>query len=272
VSVLRRAAAAVPLALLLAAPASPAAPAATSLVWMQNAWTVHKLNQSYPATASAYFGRPGSYGTGSAATADPVLDGFAATPVLRYTSYAQFSSDVSAGVIPDATWPPGSWVEYDIEAWSATPVAEQQDPERFMQMFGELAHSSGLRVVMTPARDLGNTDTTCVKSGTNNDWYVTCGIAQIAATYADGLVVQDQANTLDLAAYDGLYDTAAAQAAAANPFCWVATELSDNYGTPAQAVAAFESLTSPQGSFLNVANPDVGWENQVLTSLQAAGY
>ncbi len=44
---------------------------------------------------------------------------------------------------------------YDPENWSATPVNEQQDPVKYMTLFGQLAHANGLKVIQAPALDLG---------------------------------------------------------------------------------------------------------------------
>ncbi len=78
--------------------------------------------------------------------------GYATTPVLSYTSYAQFSSDIASGAIKY----PYKWVMYDPEDWAATPVNEQQDPVKYMTLFGQLAHANGLKVVQAPALDLAS--------------------------------------------------------------------------------------------------------------------
>ncbi len=103
-----------------------AATAGTTHNWVQNAWTTHLLNQSYPANAAYFYDRGGSFGTGPGTSSDPVLDGFATTPVLRYTSFAQFSADLANGVIPNGTWPAGSWVEYDNEQWNPAAFTDAE--------------------------------------------------------------------------------------------------------------------------------------------------
>ncbi len=70
--------------------------------------------------------------------------------MLDYTSYAQFSSDIASGAI---TYP-YKWVMYDPEEWSQTPASEQQDPVRYMELFGTLAHAHGLKAIEAPAMDL----------------------------------------------------------------------------------------------------------------------
>ncbi len=74
---------------------------------------------------------------------------YATTPVLDFTSYAQFSSDIAAGAIKY----PYKWVMYDPEDWSQTPGGEQDNPVKYMESFGKLAHAHGLKVVEAPAMD-----------------------------------------------------------------------------------------------------------------------
>lgn len=269
------------LPLLACAPAAaahhhPAAPTATSHNWIENAYTTHVLNGSYPTNAGYFYNRAGSYGTGSSTSANPILDGFATTPVLRYTSEAQFASDLAGGVIPNTTWPAGSWVEYDNEQWADTPVAEQQAPDQYMEAFGTAAHGAGFKVFMTPARDLGNVDTECPKNAgeDNNGWYLRCDIAKWAVVNGDGVVVQDQANTLTATTYQSLFNGAYTDAQAGNVNAWVDSELSDGYGTPAQAYAAGNALnrTKCAGFFVHVANSDLSWEDQTLTQFKNGGW
>lgn len=96
--------------------------------------------------------------------------------MLRYTSEAQFASDIASGVIPNSIWPNGSYVLYDNE---------------------------GL--------DLGNTDATCPRSthgGTNLSWYEQCHIARYAVEDGGGgvqVVVQTQSETLTEVDFHTLY-------------------------------------------------------------------
>jgi len=234
----------------------------TSHGWMQNGWTVHKLNQSYPATASYFFNRAGSYETGT------VYDGFAATPVTRYTSEAQFASDVANGLIPA-----GVMASYDNENWNLTPQAEIDDPWTYMADFISLAHSNGDQVTVTPARDLGNDSTSVhpkLAGETLDQWYQRTDIAGTAGL-ADIYVVQDQVDTASVTAYDALFNAAQTRAVAVNPGVKVYTELSDNYGTAAQEYTAGSSVAF-DGVFLNFANSDVSSEDTLLTSFENGGY
>jgi hypothetical protein len=249
------------------------ADAATTHNWIQNAQTESVLDKSHPATATYFFNRAGSYGTGSSTSSNPITDGLKTTRVLRFTSYAQFRSDITTGIIPDKMWPAGSWVEYDNEQWSQTPAAEQRDPELYMQDFGSLAHQHGFKVFMTPARDLGNVDTACrKKSGWSNDqWYEKCHIARYAVLDGDGVVIQSQADTTSLSAFKTLVDDGKADVHAANPSAFADAELSSTYGTPGQAYAAGSSVTV-SGYFINCSNTKVSWENSLLGDFKTNGY
>jgi len=249
------------------------ADAATTHNWIQNAHTESVLDNSHPGTARYFFNHAVSYGTGSSTSGNPVTDGLKTTRVLRFTSYAQFRSDITKGIIPDQTWPAGSWVEYDDEQWSQTPAAEQRDPELYLQDFGSLAHQHGFKVFMTPARDLGNTDTACPKkSGWSNDqWYERCHIARYAVLDGNGVVIQSQADTTSLPAFKTLVDDGLADAHGANHSAFVDAELSSTYGTPGQAYAAGSSVVV-SGYFINCSNTKVSWENSLLGDFKANGY
>jgi hypothetical protein len=189
--------------------------------------------------------------------------------VLGYTSYAQFSSDIASGAIKY----PYKWVMYDPEDWSQTPVNEQQNPVTYMKLFGQLAHAHGLKVIEAPAMDL------CSVSGTSyprlsgetcSQWYNRVNIAGAAATNGDIYVLQDESNTTNLSQYVSLYNSAAAQAHAANSGIAVYSEVSTANGTAAQMTAAVESI-SPDGMY--VAAPGATAQaDQFFQTMQAAGY
>src|SRR5579859_5268164 len=127
-----------------------AASAATTTNWVMTGWNIHQLNQISPATTSHFFNTPTSYATGPTAATSPVTDGFAATGVLVYNSYAQFAADLASHTIT----PSYQWVMYDPEYWALTPLAEQQNPAHYLQQFAQLAHANGLKVIEAPGRDL----------------------------------------------------------------------------------------------------------------------
>jgi hypothetical protein len=230
---------------------------------------VQSLSQTDSATASHFFNTASSYGAGASLVKTPVQAGYATTPVLNYTSYAQFASDIASGAI---TYP-YKWVMYDPEDWAQTPVNEQQDPVKYMELFGQLAHAHGLKVVEAPAMDL------CSVTGTNyprlsgetcSQWFSRVNIAGAGATDGDIFVLQDESNTSNLSQYVSLYNSAATQAHAANSGIKVYSEVSTANGTAAQMTAAAESI-SPDGMY--VAAPGATAQaDQFFQNMQAAGY
>ena len=246
-----------------------AASAATKPAWFMTAANVQSLSKSDAATASHFFNTATSYGAGASLIKTPVQAGYATTPVLNYTSYAQFSSDIASGAIKY----PYKWVMYDPENWASTPAAEAQDPVTYMKQFNQLAHAHGLKVIEAPAMDL------CSVSGTKyprlsgetcSAWFGRVNIAGAAATGGDIFVLQDESNTTNLGQYDSLYATTSAQARAANSTVKVYSEVSTANGTAAQMAAATQSI-SPDGMY--VAAPGATAQaDQYFQTLEASGY
>lgn len=290
------------LPLLIFFSSSSPASAATTHVWMQNGWTsTHQFASGDSAEASYFFNRSGSYGTGSDTSANPISNGYATTPCLVFTAdtgTGSLETAISNGTIPSTTWPSGSCVLYDNEAWTQTPAAEQQNPEFYMAQFNDDAYDAGFVPWDSPALDLGNTDTTCPKSthgGTNVLWYQNCDIAKAATAITEdngcntncpaaigGVVVQNQTqeNTSGSGStYNTLYTDAVSDVGlgATN----VLTEISqaqDTSGTAGtNSINAVESLgTGISGVFLVDTNADAasseGWEDNVMEALHTAGW
>lgn len=93
------------------------------------------------ALTAAAFDNPGTHEIGQVAA------GWTSLRTTTLASYAAFAGQA-------ATLSAGSWVMYDNEHWSFTPVAEQTDPAGYMARFVTLAHQHQLRVILTPALDL----------------------------------------------------------------------------------------------------------------------
>ena len=142
-----------------------------------------------------------------------------------------------------------------------------------MKLFGKLAHAHGLKVVEAPAMDLCSVSGTLLarKSGeTCSHWFARVNIAGGADADGDLFILQDEANTANLSAYDSLYTTAAAQARAAHSAVKVYSEVSSENGTAAQMIAAAKSI-SPDGMY--VAAPGaIPTADQFFKSMQASGY
>ena len=247
-----------------------AASAATNTNWIMTGWNIQQLESLSPATTNHFFNTPNSYATGPQASTSPVPTGYADSGVLVYNSYEQFASDIANHAIS----PSYSWVMYDPEYWSATPLNEQQNPALYMQEFAQLAHANGLKVIETPGRDLGLVPgSACPQApGESLDqWYLHCNIAGSAAADADIVVVQDQVNTLDPAEFDHLYTAAEAQAQAANPQAVVDAEISTTYGTATQEATAAESAGA-QGIYVNATTQDLTKTRAFLHLMLEAGY
>jgi hypothetical protein len=246
------------------------ASASTTGNWVMTGWNIHQINLTDPAISSHFFNTPGSYATGPSASTTPVADGFAASGVVVYNSYAQFASDISNHAIA----PSYGWVMYDPEMWNLTPVNEQQNPAQYMQLFGQLAHANGLKVIEVPGRDLGLVPgSACPKpSGESLDrWYLRCNLPAAAAATADMLVVQDQVNTLDPAEFDLLYSSARSQAQAVNPQIVVDAEVSTTYGTAAQMATAAKSAGA-DGIYINATTSALAKADRFLRSMHSAGF
>ena len=195
--------------LALALVAGPAG-AATKPVWSMTAGNVQSLSGVDPSNASYFFNTPAAYGSGASLVKTPVQAHYATTPVLSYTSYAQFQSDLSSGAI---TYP-YKWVMYDPENWAATPVNEQQDPVKYMTLFGQLAHANGLKVIQAPALDLATVTGSVLPRQTGesaNQWFIRVNIAGKAAAAGDIFQLQDESNTTAGGQYAYMYNTTAAR-------------------------------------------------------------
>ena len=246
-----------------------AASAATKPAWAMTGANIKSLSQLDSPTAAHFFNTASSYGNGASLTGSPVQAHYATTPVLSYTSYAQFSSDIANGNISY----PYTWVMYDPEEWAQTPVAEQQDPVKYMKLFGQLAHANGLKVIEAPALDLAYVSGTLyprLSGESAAQWWTRVNIPGAAATNANIYVLQDESNIPNLSQYDSLYTSAAAQARAANSSVRVFAEVSTSNGTSDQMTAAARSV-SPDGYY--VAAPGaIPVADQFFLNMQAAGY
>jgi hypothetical protein len=245
-----------------------AASAATTPSWLMGAGTLAGISAADASTASQVLNAPTTYGAGSSLTGNPIQPGLAATPVLAYTSYARFASDIQNGRIQFHY----QWVMYDPEKWGQTPLSEQQHPARYMTLFGQLAHANGLKVIMAPAMDLGYVHGSVnprLPGEAITHWYLRANIAGAAAAAGDIVNVQAESQTNSLPAYDSLFNNAAAQARATNPSVQVFAEVSTVNGSVAQMTAAAESI-SPDGYY--VAAPGaVRQADQFIKNMTAAG-
>jgi hypothetical protein len=254
--------------LALALVAGPAG-AATKPAWSMTASNVQTLSQTDASTASYFFNTPTAYGGGASLVRTPVQAKYATTPVLSYTSYAQFASDIKSGAI---TYP-YKWVMYDPEDWTATPVNEQQDPVKYMTLFGQLAHANGLKVIQAPALDLSSVTGSLLprQAGESADqWFVRVNIAGKAAAAGDIFQLQNESNTTAGGQYAWMFNTTEAQAQAANSNVKVFSEVSTVNGTAAQMATAAQSI-SPDGYYVAAAG-NISQTDQFFQLMKTAGY
>jgi hypothetical protein len=254
--------------LALALVAGPAG-AATKPVWCMTAGNVQSLSGVDASTASYFFNTSAAYGAGASLVKTPVQAHYATTPVLSYTSYAQFQSDISSGAI---TYP-YKWVMYDPETWTATPVNEQQDPVKYMTLFGQLAHANGLKVIQAPALDLAwaTGSVLPLHQGESGDqWFIRVNLAGAAAAAGDIFQFQDESNTTAGGQYAYMFTTTQAQAQAANASVKVFSEVSTLNGTAAQMATAAQSI-SPDGFYVAAAG-NIPQTDQFFQLMKTAGY
>ena len=241
----------------------------TTPAWSMSAGNVQSLSQQDPAVAAHFLNTRRSYDAGASLVKTPVRAGYATTPVLAYTSYGQFKSDISSRSISY----PYQWVMYDPEDWSPTPVSEQQDPARYMSLFGQLAHAHRLKVIQAPALDLGAVSGSVLprrRGESVSQWFARVNLAGTAAAAGDIFQLQDETNTTDRRQYTSLFNSTQAQAQAANPNIKVYSEVSTLNGTAAQMATAARSI-SPDGFYVAAAG-NMAQTDQFFRLMKAAGY
>jgi hypothetical protein len=252
------------LALAVALGGSPAKP-----VWIMTAGNVQSMSLQDASMAAHFFDTSASYGAGASLVKTPVQARYDTTPVLAYTSYARFSSDIRSGAIRYRY----KWVMYDPENWSATPAGERQNPVKYMTLFGQLARAHGLKVIQAPALDLGTVAGSVLprhRGESVNQWYVRVDIAGAAAASGDIFLLQDESNTTVKGQYAPLFNTTESQARAANASVKVFSEVSTVNGTAAQMATAAKSIR-PDGFYVAAAGK-ITQTLQFFRLMRTAGY
>jgi hypothetical protein len=100
---------------------------------------------------------------------------------LYYTSLATYQAQTGL--------PANVQVMYDIEGWTQTPVAEQQNPVGSIQAFAALAHSLGQTVMVTPQPTLMG-----ISDANQANWpaEMIANVLLPAAPYVDSVALQFQ--------------------------------------------------------------------------------
>jgi hypothetical protein len=203
--------------------------------------SAHNCYLADPDTTASILGVPTSFISGTDPTATGVQDGINATPILGYRAFAQFQADIlnSTYVQNGVTYNPAGpidrsiyeWVRYDIEEWSDTPSEESADPKSYIAQFIQLAHDNGLKVMLTPARDLGNSAVVNPKLGGEDldTWYLRVGVPDWCFE-ADIFEVQDQANQVLQSDFVAFFTSAQSQIRQVNPTIPVWCGISTTYG------------------------------------------
>jgi hypothetical protein len=180
--------------------------------------------------------------------------------VADFRSYAQFSAMIRQGTIP----PGVHWVLYDNERWSLTPAGEQADPVRYEQLFAELAHQHGYKVILAPAQDLVLVNDRNGFQDGSTPWqsYLSMGLATTSARYGD--IYEIQAQRYEMSMYRSQHDyanfvaAAAAQARAANPdivvYAGLSTQRVSGAGQLFEDYLATRDLV--EGYWLNIPQSD----------------
>jgi hypothetical protein len=238
-------------------------------VWIMTAGNVRSMSQQDAGTAAHFFNTSTAYGAGASLVKTPVQRRYATTPVLAYTSYARLRSDIRSGAIRYHY----TWVMYDPENWSATPVGERRNPAKYMALFGQLAHAHGLKVIQAPSLDLATVTGSVLarRPGESADqWFVRVDLAGAAAAAGDIFQLQDQSNATAGGKYAWMFNTTESQARAANPNVSVFSEVSTVGATAAQMASAAKSI-SPDGFYVAAAGK-VAQTLQFFRLMRTAGY
>lgn len=234
----------------------PDLPAAPPLgqAWMATPNTVEAIGSGDEQVARLFFGGPTSYVLGG---------GWAsASPTMAWASGRSFEVALAQGTIPAGV----RVVMYDPEAWVETPTWEQRHPGRAMQIFSDVAHEAGYRVVLTPHPGLVDVSgASCSRAADESiaAAFIRCRIIGEAARLGDVVEVQAQFLEADPAVYRDLVQRATEQARAANPDVVVLAGLSTRFASDPQVLLdAWQAVSDvvdghymavPEGFHANVA-------------------
>ena len=227
--------------LALALVAGPAG-ASTKPAWAMTAGNVQTLSGVDPSTASYFFNTATAYGSGASLVKTPVPGPLRdhARPVLHLLR-----------PVPGRPHQRGHHLPLQVGhvrpgELGRDPGQRQQDPVKYMTLFGQLAHANGLKVIQAPALDLATVTGSVLprQAGESADqWFVRVNIAGKASAAGDIFQLQDESNTTAGGRYSYMYNTTASQAQAANASVKVFSEVSTVNGTAAQMATAAQSIS-----------------------------
>ena len=242
----------------------PPTGSATPGRWLMTSALLSQLQTLDPTSADYFFNSPGSF---AKSVTQP---GLAASAIAGYTSYSQLTSDFAHGAFPSGV----SWVMYDPENWSATPVNEQQHPATYLMKFAQAAHAHNLKVLEVPARDLVSTPgADCrTKPGESIDQgYLRCNIPA-DSQFADIFLIQSQGDQPDTATFANFVGAAKTQVRAANSSITVMAGLTTDRGDSAQQIFACwqDTYQMVDGYWMNSTNPTLPIAAQALDLIRAS--
>jgi len=187
------------------------------------------------------------------------------TAMARYRSFVQMQTDFSANSV-HSIYRSSGWFLYDPEfstGWG-TPDAEANDPWTACRHVGQYLHGKDYRVLMAPARDLGNAPNPVkpkLSGESLDEWYLRVHVG-FCAEHADYFDVQAQADTTVAPApttYHDFYAGARSDVldpTSGNPYAITFAGISTAYGTATQMLAAIHSGITYGGIWLNIPDND----------------
>lgn len=231
--------------------------------WIIGAYTFSRLKASgaSPTLINTAFSNNDTFVVG---------DGHIGVPTVTYQSYQKIDEALADGTLP------GNYkaVMYDNENWSFTPAVEQQHPDEYEHLVGDLLHRHGLLYITAPAADIVRASGTPIDNNTQ-DTYLSRNVAGGAAQYADVIDIQAQYLEPDLSKFTHFVTTAAAQARKANPkikvYVGIATGPDGQSVTFDQLYGAYKTIRSiADGYWLNLSGKSTYCPNCVAPKPQLA--
>ncbi len=178
--------------------------------------------------------------------------GWQSISARSFTSYATLQQAFATNSIPASV----QAILYDNEAWSLTPLEEQQHFATYIKEVADLVHSHHKLLIATPATDLARV----LDPNGQGDMYsrfLSLGIVKDAAMYADQVEIQAQGSEASTTEYTQFVQGAVVQARAARAGVTVLAGLSTNpsgqHVTGQQLFAAYQATHSQvSGYWLNI--------------------
>jgi hypothetical protein len=165
-----------------------------------------------------------------------------------FDSFESLQQALRSHTLPEGT----GAVMLDLEAWSLTPVSEQQHAFDYYTQAAAAVHGAGLEFIASPGRDLVKTLDPNGK-GPIGQRLLSIGLIGSVARTADVVNIQAQGMERDTAAYRSFVQQAATQARLGNPRATITAGLSSNPAGPAvspeQLSAALQSVRGVVSGF-----------------------